>query len=421
MAVVRKRHLIWLSGQKWDCVSGSDRSMAVALSEYIPVLWVDAPASPVAWPAAGGIPRLSISRARPKLSRLSDRMTRLTTVAPPGMTRPGVRATTPVITRAQIEWAMRKLSIDPAAVVMAYLGDLLGGWGDDVINVLYGSDDWVAGARLTGQSARNLLVRERRALTLADCVTAVTPRLAQRWSDLGVQAQVIPNGCWPDDGDVPPLPATLANLPRPCVGYVGYLGHRVDIDILISIAETGLPLLLVGAKDPHWEAERFQQLISRSNVRYVGSVPNSAVRAYMSAIDVGITPYGISEFNLASFPLKTLEYLGAGIPVVSSDLPASRWLREDLKTGTSESHADEVLMLAENSADFVSAVRRLIGSAADFRDARAKSCVSFAERYSWPRLAADFAAAIGISRDTDSDQNMQLDSARPYPQPEEHA
>ena len=41
-------------------------------------------------------------------------------------------------------------------------------------------------------------------------------------------------------------------------------------------------------------------------------------------------PYGRTEFNKHSFPMKTLEYLSAGRPVVATSLPAIRWLDTDL-------------------------------------------------------------------------------------------
>ncbi len=47
---------------------------------------------------------------------------------------------------------------------------------------------------------------------------------------------------------------------------------------------------------------------------------------YLAAMDVGLVPYGATEFNRWSFPMKTLEYLAAGLPVVSTSLPAVRWL-----------------------------------------------------------------------------------------------
>jgi teichuronic acid biosynthesis glycosyltransferase TuaH len=398
------RHLIWLSGQSWDCVSGSDRNMAVALSRYARVLWVDSPVSPATKPVG------SASAARvikPRITELSDRMTRLSTVALPGLTRPGVRATTPALVRVQVRWAIRKLGIRPAAVVAAYLGDLLGDWGDDVVNVLYGTDDYVAGAELMGISAGHLRIRERRALARADVIIAVTPQLAQRWSGLGTDAIVIPNGCWPDEGDAPSAPAEVTGLSYPVVGLVGYVGDRIDINALTAIADAEISLLLVGAKDPQWEQQRFLELISRPHVRYTGAVPSTAVRAYMSAIDVGITPYRDTAFNRASFPLKTLEYLGAGVPVVSASLPAARWLLDDLKADDSGSAADHIIMLADRAADYVPAIRRLTSDSAVLGNSRAKNCIAFAERHSWPRRAEAFAAAIGLvpSRPSTSDES----------------
>ena len=49
-------------------------------------------------------------------------------------------------------------------------------------------------------------------------------------------------------------------------------------------------------------------------------------------IDVGLVPYGDTEFNKYSFPMKTLEYLAAGRPVVATSLPAIRSLDTDLVT-----------------------------------------------------------------------------------------
>ena len=367
--------------------------MAVALSQIVPILWIDAPLSL----ASRAPDRVGYPPLRPRIYELSGRIKRLSTLALPGLTRPGVRVTTPSVVRAQVSWAVRRLGYKPSAVVMGYLGDLLGGWGDGVVNVLYGTDDWVAGAGLTGMSARHLRAQERRALARADVIAAVTPELAARWSALGASATVIPNGCWPDEGEVPQIPAEVAELPKPVIGLVGYLGNRVDIEVLLAIADAGYSLLLVGAKDPHWEQRRFRELTSRPHVRYVGSVPSTEVRRYLSAFDVGLTPYRDTEFNRASFPLKTLEYLGAGVPAVSASLPAARWLRDGLQADESGSSSGRILMLADRACDYVPAISALIGDKQEFSpDAISKSCVAFAEKHSWSRRAEALAAAIGL-------------------------
>jgi teichuronic acid biosynthesis glycosyltransferase TuaH len=291
---------------------------------------------------------------------------------------------------------------------MSYFGDLLGGWGKNVVNVMYGTDDYVAGAQLMRVSAAHIRARERRALAGADVVVAITPQLAARWAELGVVPTVLPNGCWPvKDSRTAPASAA-AGLPRPVVGLIGQLSERIDIDVLESIVAAGLSLLMVGPHDPRWEQHRFERLVKRPGVRYVGSVPVSEVRTYLGAIDVGITPYRDTAFNRASFPLKTLEYLGAGVPVVSADLPAARWLLADLSAHSQDRDSGQVLRLASSPAGFVDAIRDVsspggsaTGASTDAACSRWKAdlrdrCTEFAETHSWPRRAEALAAAIGL-------------------------
>lgn len=407
---VRQRpDLIWLAGVSWDGIAGTDRHMATAMSAYARLLWVDPPVSPL----TSAKRRYGAARPmRPKLAEAADGITRLTPVGPPGLSRLGIRQAVPPLVRAQVNWAARRLGIRPAAVVMSYLGDLLGGWGGNVVNVLYGTDDYVAGAELMAMPAGHLRVRERRALASADVVLAVTPQLAERWAALAAPATVLPNGCWPDVAAAPAAAAATEGLPRPVVGLVGQLSDRIDIRVLEAIAAAGLSLLIVGPHDPRWEQARFAKLASLPNVRYVGAVPSADVRSYLSAVDVGITPYRDTPFNRASFPLKTLEYFGAGLPVVSADLPAARWLLTDLSSAEPGPGSGQIFRLASSPEGFVVAISQLTGHGVvlpgapvaeaipvawpGWAEDPAERCVAFAARHSWPRRAQDLATEIGL-------------------------
>jgi teichuronic acid biosynthesis glycosyltransferase TuaH len=308
--------------------------------------------------------------------------------------------------------------------VTTYPGDLLGHWGSNVVNVFYGTDDYVAGAELMGLSAQYQLRQEIEVVGRADVVAAVSPQLAERWAAFGANPVVIPNGCWPGKaGERATLPE-LKDLPQPVVGLVGQLSDRIDLSVLKAIADAGFSLLIVGPLDPRWEQQRFKELVSRSHVYYTGPVPAEAVPSYLAAIDIGITPYRDTPFNRASFPLKTLEYLGAGVPVVSTDIPAAHWLRADLGRGEQARWADRIIMLAANSADFVNAIRRIAESddpsaagggrpgVATKDTARASQCIAFAARHTWERRANSFASAIGLAqRASGQSDELQFDSA----------
>jgi len=401
-------YVVWAAGVSWDGIRGTDRHMVTAMACHARILWVDPPVSPVTAALRRSATHYSL---RPEISVVTRRITRLTPKALPGLSRPGMRVTTAALVRLQTRWALRRLGIRPFAVVATYPGDLLGYWGGNVVNVFYGTDDYVAGAELMGLSARYQLRQEIRIVGQADVVAAVSPQLAERWAGLGARPVVIPNGCWPvKAGKRAAALPELEDLPRPVVGLIGQLSDRIDLSILDAIADAGFSLLIVGPLDPRWEQRRFRELVDRSRVYYTGPVPAEAVPSYLAAIDIGIIPYRDTPFNRASFPLKTLEYLGAGVPVVSADIPAAHWLRADLARGEQARWADRIMVLAGNSAAFVDAIHRIAASdspAAAYRGipgiatkdpARASQCIAFAARHTWERRASAFASVIGLSQ-----------------------
>ncbi len=396
-------YVVWMAPTSWDGIPGTDRPLAMALTRYARVLWVDPPVSPVT-PArlrgevSGGL--------LPELTDMGGGITRLTPVALPGLTRPGIRTTTAPLVRAQVKWALRQRGIRPFAVVAGYLEDLLGRWGD-AVNVVYSTDDHVAGAELMGLSADRIRAQERQAAAHADVVVVVSPHLAEHWAALGAPAPVlIPNGSLPAYTDgVSPEPA-VSDMPGPVVGLIGQLTPRIDLGVLAAVADAGYSLLLVGPYDARWERDGFAALTARPNVRYAGRVPAEEVPSYLASIDVGLVPYADSAFNRASFPMKTLEYFSAGLPVASTDLPGSRWLRDSL-AGFDAGHADQLMALTSDPGEFVAAVCRLAGApgsqagprrgtASGAEPARSAAARAFADQHSWPRRADAFAEAIGL-------------------------
>lgn len=377
-----ERVVVFCAGTSWDGVPGSDRHLATALTRHTRVLWVDPPVS-VATPARyrHGQRR----RIGPALRQQDPRLSRLTPVAAPGLSRPGVRQTTWPLVRAQIGWALRRLRVRPHAVVAASLDDVLGGWGKDVRAVLYGTDDYVAGAELMGCSPLRLLRDERRALRRADVVVAVSPSLRDRWAGMGADPVLIPNGvdvaayARVEDAPLPPD----VDLPQPVAGLVGQLSARIDIGLVEAVAAAGVSVLLVGPHDSTWEPQRFAALVARPNVAWVGRQPFDALPSYLRLMSVGITPYRDTAFNRASFPLKTLEYLAAGLPVVSTDLPALRWLDTDL------------VRVAGEPGGFAKAVLAAVGERRDAAQVERRR--AFAAAHSWQRRAEDMARALGLA------------------------
>lgn len=397
-------YVVWMANKVWED-HGIDQRLSREMQRHARILWVDPPISP----ATSRQRRVGAARtAWPVLSVQSDRVTRLTTTALPCMTRFGVRATTDPLLRAQVRWALNRMDIKPFAVVATNFHDVLSGWGSGVVGALHGTDDFVAGAELMGLSANRLRAQERTAVLNADIVTALSPLLAERWSALrGAPVQLIPNGCTPMRPGADGIPPALTNLPRPVVGLVGRLNARIDMDLVEAVADARFSLLIVGPHDRQWEPRRFRALTARPGVQCVGRVPEEQAPAYIAAADIGITPYLDSPFNRASFPLKTLDYLGAGRPAVSTDLPAARWLLDDLTRSEQQVPPGLILSLAGDRAGFVEAVRHIVGEPGNLdqisharngrESARAERCRAFAARHTWSRRADTLAAVLGLT------------------------
>src|SRR5690606_19701966 len=62
-------------------------------------------------------------------------------------------------------------------------------------------------------------------------------------------------------------------------------------------------------------------LHNQPNVVLLGRKPFAELPAYAAAFDVGLIPFAVNELTTAVNPIKLREYLSAGLPVVSTELP----------------------------------------------------------------------------------------------------
>lgn len=103
------------------------------------------------------------------------------------------------------------------------------------------------------------------------------------------------------------------------IGYYGAIAEWFDVDLLASIAAR-FPqhlILLIGADTVNASA----QLSQYKNVVFTGEKPYAELPGYLHAFDVCLLPFKVIPLTLATNPVKVYEYLSAGKPVVSVDLP----------------------------------------------------------------------------------------------------
>ena len=113
------------------------------------------------------------------------------------------------------------------------------------------------------------------------------------------------------------VPAEIADLPRPVIGFFGLIADWVDFELLRAIArryEHG-SLVLIG------KATIDTSSLALPNVHWLGRKPYDELPAYCKGFDVAINPFVESRLTHNFNPLKVREYLAAGLPVVSTPIP----------------------------------------------------------------------------------------------------
>ena len=144
------------------------------------------------------------------------------------------------------------------------------------------------------------------------------------------------------------VPDVVVNLPRPVLGYFGVIDERIDYDLLTSLCQAfrGGSVVMVGpfAKvDP-------RTLPNLPNLHWLGQRDYSELPALVKAFDVCLMPFALNEATQYINPTKTLEYMAAGKPIVSTAVP-------DVVR-----HFTPVVAVANSTEEFIEAARRAIAN-----------------------------------------------------------
>lgn len=148
-----------------------------------------------------------------------------------------------------------------------------------------------------------------------------------------------------------PLPADIATVPRPVIGFAGWLGYHIDVDLLQRVAEAyqDCSLVLVGPDELPDAAGR-RRLRALPNVFFLGQKERHELPDYLQAFDVALLPYLLIDQTRWAYPLKLHEYLAAGRAVVSVRLPELQCHNGVLRIA--ETHDEFVKKIGEALHDY---------------------------------------------------------------------
>jgi glycosyltransferase involved in cell wall biosynthesis len=219
--------------------------------------------------------------------------------------------------------------------------ELVGTLGERLI-VCHVNDEYAAYRFHSPEKRQHILEGERRLLSRADLVIVTSHALLEAKAPLNPHIVLVPNGVdWAAfervrQANMPP-PEDIGWLRRPIVGYVGHISIRLDLPLLAEIARQrpDWSLALVGSV---WETgceENMAALRALPNVHFLGKKAPTEVPRYVYACDACLIPYCQGEEARYINPIKLYEYLAAGKPVVSVDIPALDGFRHVIHTASS--------------------------------------------------------------------------------------
>jgi len=234
------------------------------------------------------------------------------------------------------------------------------------------SKAWIPAALRPGVAVLAGLT-ERLTARYFDAIVAATPTIADRFRRYGSRVVLVRNSVKLEEF------ATLAAPRKRQAAYVGRVSFdRGLVEMVEGCRAIDLPLAIAGTIGP---AEQSWLNHHGKGVAWRGKLDRAGVAALLGESSVGLSLLHPEPNYLHAFPTKLFEYMAAGLPIVTSDLPASKAIVEQADCGIVVTHGD-VRALQEALSSLAT------GEAAAAMGRLGRNCVS--TQYNW----ADDAAAL---------------------------
>jgi UDP-galactopyranose mutase len=150
--------------------------------------------------------------------------------------------------------------------------------------------------------------------------------------------------------------ADQAGIPHPRLGFYGVIDERLDLELIdaTAAARPDWHIVLVGPVvkiDP-------ETLPHRPNIHYFGQRSYDELPQYLSGWDVCLLPFARNDSTRFISPTKTLEYMAAELPIVSTPI-----------TDVAEPYGD-IVYLGATPEEFLAACEAALAADAAERDRR---------------------------------------------------
>jgi glycosyltransferase involved in cell wall biosynthesis len=183
-----------------------------------------------------------------------------------------------------------------------------------------------------------------------------------------------------DDAQAERARALQGHIAEPRLGWFGVIDERMDLDLVRRLADA----------DPAWNIVMVgpivkidpQSVPQRPNLHWLGQQAYELLPRLIEGWSVGLLPFALNESTRFISPTKTLEYMAAGKPAVSTAIKDVATLYGD------------VVRIARTPDDFVAACRDALAETPAERRDRLLAMQASVARSSWTRTAETIHGAL---------------------------
>ncbi|KQM75323.1 hypothetical protein ASE76_05020 [Xylophilus sp. Leaf220] len=167
--------------------------------------------------------------------------------------------------------------------------------------------------------------------------------------------------------------ADQSALPRPRLGYYGVIDERLDLDLVAALADAHADWQIVMVGPVVKIAQ--ESLPRRANLHWMGQRRYDELPSFLAGWDICLMPFALNASTRFISPTKTLEYLAAGKPVVSTAI-------RDVVLQYAR-----VVPIAADAAAFVSACEAILAWSPQDAARFARDAAEAVSATSWDRTA----------------------------------
>jgi len=176
-------------------------------------------------------------------------------------------------------------------------------------------------------------------------------------------------------------PDDQRDLGRPRLGYFGAIDERIDFGLLDDLA----------ASHPDWQVVMIGPVVKieaadlprHPNLHYLGSRDYAELPRYLAGWDVCLLPFARNDATRFISPTKTLEYMAAERPIVSTPI-----------TDVAEPYGD-IVYLGDTAGDFVRACERALDASPAERARRTERMREVLATTSWDATVRQMEDLVG--------------------------